>query len=476
MNIGRFVDFRHGAMLAGLFLSALGWAQAAEEPGNILRQPQPESVQATQRVLDKKGVATDRQTREQVTVKSQRRASDTERIKSVERNVVQITALPEKSVRPRLTALRVPAVFEATELLAHTMYFAIEGQDLSPLLTDAVTLSLLDGDGNPVEAVFTNAVTVQDLIFGRETVGLSVVESELAAGDYQLCADIRPFNNAAAICASFELLYLGLTPCQEDFLQAIKDHPDFGCRCKNAKVHINPKSSPDGSLGKFSPIVGGNTFGSFKKGYVHPLFGRPPKGGFKPMTVTSVMKFEAHFEAEAVNAPAKPKRCAEKEWQALIAGFLCAEGQDINNTIVLRAGTAQEKKYPMIGPDPDKEGQKKPFPYTTKSKDPKQFTPDGHGYRIGGDSAGTSIKGKLKAYDATLLVHWLDAPGLANKSEIKHRPTIPEYQDSRFHVFLHGSSKQEKDNCDCYFDTRTGVIDANRNAADSKVTSPAVCY
>jgi len=360
---------------------------------------------------------------------------------------------------PRLTQVLVPEEVEIREIVAPAVFVTVVGEDLDPFSEQPVNLSVTNRDGKRIEALFSNELTVQDLVIGRGKTALLVLESGMTTGEYQLCADIRPMA-AGQVCANV-FFQVAPDPCVQAFVAAVQANPTFGCRCKSAEILLDRTKSPTPSLGSFTAKAGGNKFGEFHA------------RGLAQATFTSVSKFEASFIVEAVNEPARPAACSKEKWQMLIAAVLCTEGQNINSEIVFRAGAQNEIKVPTKGPKVA--GQPRPeFPYTAGTKDPAKFTQDGHGYKVAGNSADPTIKGNLKAYDFPK-IHWLDGPGLTEAHSKHFKGLNPARQDSRFHAYVHGSSNTNADNCDCYFDLRNGVLDAQGNAGASTVLANPVC-
>jgi hypothetical protein len=343
---------------------------------------------------------------------------------------------PKPDASPRLVAIHVPKSFSVSQMSSPTLFFELEGADLSPLDQRAVVLSLVDAEGRAVDAVFTHVPLLSDLMLGNTMVGLRAFDSKVAGGAYRLCGNIA--GSLTGVCADIFFQMVELTPCQQAFIAASLENPSFGCACRRGEIRHDPAAQPDGSLGAFTELVGGNRFGPFAR--------TDAQNG----THTSVYKFEAHFEIEIVNDPGVRQPCSQDEWRQLAMTFLCSEGQFVNSTHRFLAGTPDQFEIPLRNPQTGRA-----VPYNPKPTHADQLTLDGHGYRVPGESRSPSVTGTLKAHDSPNTVHWLDVPGFWQASLAKLGRLAPVEVDTFFRSFVHGSAGQP--DCDLYFGARTGI-------------------
>lgn len=353
----------------------------------------------------------------------------------------------------RIKAINVPAVFNVHPYDSPVMLFSINGAQLDPLSELKVNVRLLDARGVPVEAPFTNSLTVQDIALDDGVVG--IVLTDLPGGAYRICADIERIADVVA-CVPFRIVLLTLAACDQAVDNLINQNANFACKCVMGGIRHAAADAPDGTLGSFVRAAGGNTFGSHKNGRV---------GG----RLTSIFKFEPHFTVEFVNEPAKPAACTDDEWFKAKAAKLCDQGQNISATTIFRVGAANEILAPKkVGNDS--------FPYTV-TRTAANFTKDGHGSKKPATAAnGTALQGAQKSHDAPDLLHWLDAPGYFDiPAGAVFNRFLPQHTHNYFHTYVHGSTGREEDNCDCYFGVKTGVINAAGRAEDASLLTVPQC-
>jgi hypothetical protein len=356
---------------------------------------------------------------------------------------------------PVVTAVQLPAMFEADPSDRRGLYFVVRGADLDPASTERVQLALRDESGTAVRARFSHEPTVQDLFFGDGEVVLDVIGSALTPGKYEICAALAS-NPTQLVCGAFQFLLAGRTPCERKFLEVVEQNPGFGCRCDVGLVRVEPTEKPDGALGEF---VSGNSFGS-----VH-------EGNLTAARITSAFKYEAHFAVELVNDPGVPPECSAAEWFDLAVRLLCTQGQDTNRTTTFRVGAPDETAFDK------QDATGRSFPYDSRKRRPESFAQDGHGYRIPGASQQEeALRGVLKAHEAGPgRVHWLDAPGIHRRAPGGLRGLVPSRQDSFFRMFVTGSTGREGDDCACFVGLRTGVVDGQGAAQPSTVLVEPFC-
>lgn len=380
----------------------------------------------------------------------------------------RLAAQPAEIGAPLLTGVNAPRSFELNRYQSLIMHVGVEAQNVDPSSDGEIVVFVTDLKGNIIEVPVFNTLRPSAFLHGKTDVAIAIGHAATWIGERRavmVCA--RSETIPGTPCAVVELYSRGNpldTPTKDNAeLIAVlkKKFPGIGCRCKSGAIRLAPADTNHGTLGAFTDVVGGAQYGPFHK--------TDAAAG----TLTSVYKFEPHFEIEILNAPAKPDGLDAAAWSDVEKAFpvLCSEGQRINSTLTLARGKTDEKKIDEEAKDAA--GATKKYPYEL-TEDPDKMTWDGHGYRAPSDSGSATIKGALKAWDRNI-IHWLDAPGIAAADKKVMARAAPSSQSSNFHAFVHGTTGKDEDNCDCYFAMETGIVDANADAAASVLLKNPEC-
>lgn len=367
---------------------------------------------------------------------------------------------PETEDTPALTSVLASDSFAVGGVDSLLLLVSVEGRNLDPQDSVPVQIEVETAEGLPLEASPINIAYTLDVLVGDAVIGLDF-SNVTFRGPVRVCAQADGVDGRP--CAAVELLDTDLNSDIIELRDLVTQlYPQTGCRCSAGEIRMDPAQSPDGSLGDFIDAIGGNVLGPHHAGNVtddDPL--------------TSTMKFEAHFTIEIINPPDQGQT-PDDEWAVTesLLPYICEEGQRVNRTVRFRDGGPGE----IIHHDPTTAvGATVPtlYPYDP-SKNPGTLQRDGWGYIAPGDSASPFLVGQAKAHDNPNLVHWADAPGLNNKPPNVFRGLVPARADHFFHAYVHGSTNDPDDDCDCYFGIRSFVIDAQGNAgAPSVLVAPA---
>jgi hypothetical protein len=403
--------------------------------------------------------------------------------------------VPQSPQPGRLTAVRAPASFAVGDPANPRLHVAVSGESLDLRSTTPVLITVSAPDGLALDVRPSHVATVGELRLMSGTVALELPDGPLPEL-IRVCAQAAGLEGRP--CALVELARAGTPidsdggPGQEDggdggdggdardggdtadvpeskaemdvrAVERIRARlralfPNIGCVCTRGQIRTAANEAPHDPLGQFTAAAGGNTFGESHKGTKTDA------------TLTSTFKFEAHFEYRITGDPQKPANMTDANWAKVKALFpyLCSEGQKTNRTF-----TFLEGKPGQFTRDDSRNGVSYPFSATD---DGTKLDWDGHGYVAPSNAApGEAVRGALKAHAPEGVVHWLDAPGYHEVEPAAFEGLVPTRIDNYFHAFLHGTTGNPQDDCDCRLGIRSGVVDGEGRAQASSIVSPVNC-
>ena len=366
------------------------------------------------------------------------------------------------SPRPLLTAIDGPTEFVVGDLDQLYLFLSVDGKNISLGEGLPIEFQVAQEEGKKIPVEFTNNLTSDHIYYDNAEVGIIFTEpdSSLYDGNLKICASSEGMkgNPCITVSLSFYSPFRGLLNVQDNIRRLKKLIPAIACKCKSGTIRRLEGDKSHGGLGTFTTLLGGDKYGTYHIGDVNTD------------GMTSVFKFEPHFEIEIIGLPPnKPEHIPQAEYNELlkILPYLCKEGQRINGTFVRTKSSGDIEKIPYE----NELGEK--FSYKV-SKAKKDFTLDRHGYQATiGELRKEQISGNIKVHD-NRIIHWLDAPGFVNVPAGQKKGREPKYADMYFHAFVHGSTGKTEDNCNCYMGVRSFVVDKKGNAGPTKIISPLV--
>jgi hypothetical protein len=352
---------------------------------------------------------------------------------------------------------------------------SVEGTGLDPFSNTPVDFTAHSDAGATFDMKPFNRVRVRDILFGRGVAAFELRQPDRWPSSIRVCASAEGVTGRP--CAQVALQVdptswrgegeaaqeprdqrrpdAGVEEDLEFAEEVRKTFPQIKCACTRAMIRIRSGEQPHYPLG----VMGGQPF-------LANHFGSQHGGDSSTSSVTSIFKFEAHFEYRIIGQ--RPNHVTERQWQLLMP-YLCQEGQRMNGSVIAGKGGLFHGYYE--GPYLDSQGREMPYEET---RDWNRFMWDRHGYVSPGTSTEPAVEGFLKAHGPANTIHWLDAPGTF-RSTWSDKSILPIKQHLYFHAFLHGTTGRKEDNCDCYFGLETGVIDESGTALPASVISPPVC-